>query len=61
MSEKLRGARAMKSSSTLAMQWAVAEGIISSTSGTERLLSPQRNASRAEVATILMQFQSLFP
>lgn len=39
-----------------ALSWAVAEGIISSTSGTERLLSPQRNASRAEVATMLRAF-----
>ena len=39
-----------------ALSWAVAEGIISSSSTTGLTLSPQRSASRAEVATMLRAF-----
>lgn len=39
-----------------AMQWAVAEGIISGTSQTT--LSPQKTATRAEVAAILYRMQN---
>ena len=40
-----------------ALQWAVAEGIVGGSSeGGKLLLNPQGNATRAEVATILMRF-----
>ena len=39
-----------------AMQWAVGQGLIQGSNG---LLRPQANASRAEVATILMRFCEL--
>ena len=40
-----------------AMQWAVAEGIIGGTTANGKLyLDPQGNATRAQVATILMRF-----
>ena len=37
-----------------AMRWAVGEGLISGTAA--GLLAPQGNATRAQVATILMRF-----
>ena len=39
-----------------AMAWAVAEGIISSSSANTLTLSPQKSANRAEVATMLRAF-----
>lgn len=39
-----------------ALSWAVAEGIISSSSTDTLILNPQRSASRAEVATMLRAF-----
>lgn len=39
-----------------ALSWAVAEGVISSSSTTALTLSPQKSASRAEVATMLRAF-----
>ncbi len=39
-----------------ALSWAVAEGVISSSSADARTLSPQKNANRAEVATMLRAF-----
>lgn len=42
-----------------AMSWAVAEGIISSSSDSGLTLSPQRSASRAEVATMLQAFAKI--
>ena len=39
-----------------AMQWAVGQGLIQGSNGQ---LRPQANASRAEVATILMRFCEL--
>lgn len=39
-----------------AMSWAVAEGIVSSSSSGTLTLSPQKNASRAEVAAMLRAF-----
>ena len=41
------------SSAKVAMQWAVAEGLIN---GSDGKLQPQGNATRAQVATILMRF-----
>lgn len=44
-----------------AMSWAVAEGLITGTkAGDEVLLNPQGNATRAQVATILMRYQELY-
>ena len=39
-----------------ALSWAVAEGIISSSSADSLTLSPQKSANRAEVATMLRAF-----
>jgi hypothetical protein len=39
-----------------ALSWAVGQGIISSSSTTQLTLSPQKNANRAEVATMLRAF-----
>jgi hypothetical protein len=39
-----------------ALSWAVGQGIISSSSATQLTLSPQKNATRAEVATMLRAF-----
>lgn len=39
-----------------ALSWAVAEGVISSSSAGAQTLSPQKNANRAEVATMLRAF-----
>lgn len=39
-----------------ALSWAVAEGVISSSSADALTLSPQKNANRAEVATMLRSF-----
>ncbi|MGE4276871.1 MAG: S-layer homology domain-containing protein [Lawsonibacter sp.] len=39
-----------------ALSWAVAEGVISSSSADALTLSPQKNANRAEVATMLRAF-----
>lgn len=39
-----------------ALSWAVAEGVISSSSANAMTLSPQKNANRAEVATMLRAF-----
>lgn len=39
-----------------ALSWAVAEGIVSSSSADALTLSPQKNANRAEVATMLRSF-----
>lgn len=44
-----------------AMSWAVSEGLITGTkAGDEILLNPKGNATRAEVATILMRYQNLY-
>ncbi len=39
-----------------AMNWAVATGLITSTSTTDNVLSPRDNATRAQIATILMRY-----
>ena len=41
-----------------AMQWAVANGIITSTSTTSKVLNPLGNCTRGEIATILQRFST---
>ena len=54
---KFEDGKKVQSWSKEAMQWAVAEGIIGGTSENGKLyLDPQGNATRAQVATILMRF-----
>ena len=45
---------------TDSISWAVAEGIVSSTSSSELTLSPQNSATRAEVAAMLRVFSEKF-
>ncbi len=54
---KFTDANRVSSYAVDALQWAVAEGIVGGSSeGGKLLLNPQGNATRAEVATILMRF-----
>ena len=54
---KFADANRVSSYAVDALQWAVAEGIVGGSSeGGKLLLNPQGNATRAEVATILMRF-----
>ena len=54
---KFADANKVSSYAVDALQWAVAEGIVGGSSeGGKLLLNPQGNATRAEVATILMRF-----
>ena len=54
---KFADANKVSSYAVDALQWAVAEGIVGGSSeGGKLLLHPQGNATRAEVATILMRF-----
>ena len=55
--DKFADANRVSSYAVDALQWAVAEGIVGGSSeGGKLLLNPQGNATRAEVATILMRF-----
>lgn len=39
-----------------AMNWAVASGLITSTSTSDHVLNPEGNATRAQIAMILMRY-----